>query len=411
MTRLVHNGLEFQFLYLPKSTSAVDFTIFHWTDNISKGWEEVRQAAEAHKRDLVVFDSQPLQVFGITSPNIQSRIISGNPNAIVTTILQCDPKTGSSNTEQYRSYLRCEPSDPGWIIENMMVDVIPHYYSQHVSESSIYWVDNRTGISTWAHPHYLKYSFMLARAREHRPRNDAKYIALFQFSCLFDQLNQPLLSLDNVSECARILNVSLRQEPFLTETVKAALRFFSHSMNMEALREFHAKIDRKRREFNEIRLQVGGKSLRDRGVVTCVECEKEKASIHCSNCEDYFCLPCFKTIHSSGARKHSHVYSMVEIKPCDECQDNKAMFHCLKCLDSFCEHCFSTLHSRGGRRNHVAVILRCRTAEKSHSKMFADFEAAKSVWIKLDGDGVPLYVNLETNETRRDPPLSAINTF
>ena len=172
--------------------------------------------------------------------------------------------------------------------------------------------------------------------------------------------------------------------------------------------EFQTKLDRKRREFKDISNQMANRSLEDQGIVFCVECDKEKAAVHCSNCEDYFCVSCFKIIHSSGARKHGHVCSMVEIQPCDECTSNKAVFHCTSCLDSFCEHCFATIHSRGGRRNHVAVILRCRAVEKSQSKMVSDFAAATSMWIKLDG---PIYVNLETNESRRDVPLSIINTF
>jgi hypothetical protein len=408
MTRLVENSLEFRFLYLPQSTSAVDFTVFHWTKSVDVGWKQVKEAAEAHKRDLSIFDSSPFEVFGITSPNIQSRIISGNSAALVTSILHCDPKTGMSTMDQYRIYLHCEPNDPAWIVESMMADQIPHYYSQHVSESSVYWMDNRTGTSTWAHPFYLKYTNMLKKARKSRPRNDSKHIAMFQLSCLFDTLQPPLLSIENVIECSRIFQVRLREEPFLIETLKGALRFLSHSLTIEGISDFIATIERKRREFKEIAAQVAARSEEDRGIVNCVECEKERASIHCSNCDDLFCFSCFKLIHSSGARQSSHVHSIVEIQPCDECQDTSAAFHCTSCLDAFCSKCFATLHGRGGRRNHVPVILRRRIIRENPKKL--EFEIAKSSWVKLEYD-IPLYLNLETMETRRDVPLTVINSF
>jgi hypothetical protein len=415
ITRLQDDGLEVQFLYLPKSTSAVDFTMFPWSRDISMAWLEVRKAAEAHKRNLNIFSSDPWHVFGVSSPTIQARIISGNSKALVKGVLHCDPKTGLSSVDQFKEYLKCEAGDPDWIVEGMMADSIPHYFSQHVSEGAVYWVDARTGASTWSHPHYLKYANLLKQARESKPHADIKSVACFQLSCLLSTMVPPLLSFENVQECARILRVSLQTEPFLAETVKAALRFFQQSLTTVTLSEFQARIERKKKLFSDLSRSVQLRSPDDRGTTTCIECEKEKASIHCTNCDDFFCHDCFAKIHATGARKFSHVHSIVDIKPCDECENSAALFHCTKCLDAFCENCFSKIHARGGRRNHIPVILRKPkySKQKQQSSSVSELEKAKSPWIRLEGDesATPVYINVETNESRRDMPLSVINDF
>ena len=403
MTRAVDGGpLEIQFLYLPKSTSVVDFTVLPWAINGSDSWSEVRRAAAAHKRDLSIFDKPFWHVFGITSPTIQARIQAGYSKPIVNGILKCDPKTGEPGTEQYRLYLKYEPGDPDWLIDAFMNDALPYYYSRHVSESSVYWVDGRTGISTWVHPHYMKYSQMLSKARLVKPLSDPKSVACFQFRCLFDSLSPPLLSLENVLEAARIFYVSLQKEPFLTETIKAALRFLQHTLSTRTISEFAARIDRKRNHISSLPEE----SLTEQ---VCVECTTAKASLYCSNCEDYFCHSCFADIHASGARKYSHVKRIVEIQACDECEKSPAVFHCTSCLDSFCDVCFGRLHARGGRRNHIPTIMR-REEEFPDSSIRIELEKAKSDWVRLEAsDNGTVYVNLRTMESRRDVPLSVIN--
>ncbi len=256
--------------------------MFPWSRDISMAWVEVRKAAEAHKRNLNIFSSDPWHVFGVSSPTIQARIISGNSKALVKGVLHCDPKTGLSSVDQFKEYLKCEAGDPDWIVEGMMADSIPHYFSQHVSEGAVYWVDARTGASTWSHPHYLKYANLLKQARESKPHADIKSVACFQLSCLLSTVVPPLLSLENVQECARILRVSLQTEPFLAETVKAALRFFQQSLTTVTLSEFQARIERKKKLFSDLSRSVQLRSPDDRGTTTCIECEKEKASIHCT---------------------------------------------------------------------------------------------------------------------------------
>ncbi len=413
MTRCESDSVEYQFLYLPKSTSAVDFTQIPWSSDIREAWAAVKSAAAAHKRDLKVFESSPWAVFGISSPIIQARIISGATKAIVAGILECDPAIGVSTLEQYRSYLKFETADPVWVAEAMMRDPIPHFYSQHVSESSVYWVDTRTGTSTWAHPHYLKYSHMLSKAREVKPRNEPKALACFQLECMYEKLQPPLLSIENIREFARIYQVTLTKEPFLTETLKAAMRFLQHSLSIQTFQEFQLRIDRKRRDYADLVRNHSLRSSEERGTTNCIECEKEKATIHCSNCEDLFCHECFKKIHSTGGRKYRHLHSVVEIKPCDDCEERASVFHCMQCLDSFCEKCFSRIHARGGRRNHIPVILHRGGNFSSFVTGNVDIERSQSVWISLEGDesGRPIYVNLESNESRRDLPLSVINTF
>ena len=406
MTRDVDHGLEVQMMYLPKSTSSVDFTLIPWQTDLNACWQETRRAAEAHKRDLSIFESHFWQVFGVTSPTIQSRIVSGNSKPILTGILKCDPKTHIASLEQYHAYLKTETGDPDWLIESMMKEALPHYFSRHVSDDSVYWVDNRTGVSSWVHPHYVKYSSMLQTARKLKPLSDSRSVAQFQFRCFFDNLCHPLLSLSNIREAARILHVHLHQEPYLTETIKSCMRFCRESFTLQSLSEFGSRIDR-------CRSYVQSLSAQDKPdePILCVECDSRKAALYCSNCLDYFCRDCFGIIHASGSRKHSHVVRVVEVLLCDECGKKASVFHCSQCLDSFCEICFGRLHTRGGRRNHVPSIVR-REEEFPDSSVTLELEKIKSVWVSSEGEqGGRIYTNLSTYETRRDAPLCEVNDF
>ena len=411
MTRQMDEAIEYQFLYLPKSSSVDNLTLLPWSEDAHTAWSHMREMVRTlEDRDLSFFDSDPWCTFGITNKTVQSRIRADKSTTVVTGILRCSPENSNeSSRDQFREYLKFTPQDAGyeWIIDAIMQEAIPHYFSRHVSEGSVYWVDGRTGLSTWAHPLYDKYSSMLKKARELRPLSDAKSMIEFQLKCLAPQ---PEESLENMHEIARILGIKLKEEPFLVPVVRGLLghvRLVSSFVSLQTVDDVKYLIAQKRSEFASLERTVALQSAK----TACVECEKERASIHCSDCGDLFCGACFECIHSSGSRKYSHKRTEIERFECCDCAGSAvATFFCPNCKDHYCEICFEQMHSRGGRRNHVSVIVKTgSTLVPQESLNRRRVDKMKSVWIRLCDAAGTAYCNLETLESRRDLPLALVN--
>ena len=420
MTRQTGEIIEYQILYLPKSSSAEDFTVFDWAGDILKVWDQLTATLVPQNRDMSTFKKGPWSVFGITNKTIQSRIASENAATVVTGILRCPSDSAAPSSENFKDYLNFQPSDFPfeWIITAMMNEAIPYYYSQHVSDGCVYWVDGRTGLSTWAHPWYGKYLGILKSARRTKPLSDWKSVAHFQLRCLIDSIpdSAPIESLDNITEVARVFGVNLQEEPYLVHLMKAALRYYAlvekQSASLKTVEDFRIQIDRRRREVKLLTNSVATLKKTADSLSTCVECETARATVHCADCEDYFCAACFDKIHASGSRKLSHSKTIVEMTLCAECCSQIAGVHCVNCFDLFCTVCFEKLHSRGGRRNHTAVVTRRDSAgAASNPQATQTLARAQSPWIQLvDEEGVGVYTNVVTHESRRDRPLAVINS-
>ena len=399
-----HNGvIEYQALYLPRSISAADLAVFRWDRDIQHVWNECAAAARHHHHDASMFSKSPWEVFGIANVTIQSRI-AVEQSVIVSGILRCDAVTGSSTLADFKQYLKFAENDPDWIAQAMMEEPLPREFTRHVSDQSVYWVDGRTGISTWAHPLYAKYQQLLCAARKQKPLVDMKSVALFQLECLMN--SKPIESMECLAEIARILRVDLRSEPFLCEQIKAALTHFSQGLSSTKLSDIQARISRKRREVNELRLAVANQQKQADSSYLCVECSSQVACMHCSDCADFFCRRCFSLTHASGARKYSHRTSIVELIPCVDCEKEPSVLECKQCLCAYCVKCFGTFHMRGGRRNHIPVAVRTGQPLSEFSASRSILEQAESPWVLVGGR----YWNLVTGDSQRDRPLAPVNS-
>lgn len=402
MTR-EHKGLiEYQSLYLPKSISASDLTVFRWDKDILHVWLECSEAARLQKHDVTIFSKSPWDVFGITNVTIQSRIGS-DQSVVVSGILRCDPSQGGSSVDQLNEYLKYQEGDPDWIAESMLAEPLPAHFSRHVSDQSVYWVDSRTGMSTWAHPLYGKYQMYLTTARKKKPLSDAKSILQFQLECFFT--TKPIESIETLREIARILRVDLLAEPYMSELIKTAFVHFSLGVTSNKIRDMEARISRKRREIEQLEQSVTHQQRQAETASLCVECETNIACMHCSDCCDFFCRLCFLKTHSSGARKYSHKTSLVELILCVDCETQVALLECKQCLTVYCANCFGTFHMRGGRTNHIAVAVRTGQPRSTLSTNRYLLETAKSPWISV----ADRFYNLQTEESQRDPPLAPVN--
>jgi len=88
----------------------------------------------------------------------------------------------------------------------------------------------------------------------------------------------------------------------------------------------------------------------------CAQCSGD-ASRHCGDCIDFFCLACYRKLHSKGSRlAHSWVAFQPTAVSCIECRDHIATVFCEDCKDPFCKSCAASLHSNR-RRNHKITSL------------------------------------------------------
>ena len=99
------------------------------------------------------------------------------------------------------------------------------------------------------------------------------------------------------------------------------------------------------------------------GTPACVECNSRIAQRRCQGCHnDPLCLTCFPILHR-GAVMASHDFLRIDTGECDvlkagqmfctECERQKASIVCHQCNDDFCMDCFQITHRRGRRAEHT----------------------------------------------------------
>ena len=421
MTRLIKDAIEYQFVYLPKSSSKEDFTVLDWTADFPALWDRLLSLLEGQKRSLSMFELGPWSLFGVTSKQVQARIAtSGTTKSTGLTggILHCFGWDDVPSVQSYRAYLGMSEEEVekfDWIVGEMMGERIPPHYTQHVSDHNMYWVDNSVGgASTWKHPFFEKYSKMLDLARKEKPLTHWRSVTIFQLRFMFAHSAEfRTESLGSLLELGRIFKTNLAQEPFLIHTFKRMFRHFLRveSISLEtssrAIDDFLSAIDRERQEDKALAKAVDIERTRLETASLCVECGEATAVQLCRDCGgDIFCDSCFSKIHSTGSRQ-SHCRSQICLAQCAECATAVARLLCTFCGDSFCDACFVRVHARGGRRSHAPVVVRTKTLA---ARNVPELERKRSPWVRLaDTDSVPLYVNLVSLEQRRDQPMAVLN--
>ena len=399
MTRQSDIVIEYQFIYLPKSSSIDDFTILDWSSDLPVLWDRLLCILETQGPDMSVFKLGPWSLFGVTSKQVQSRVgLVARP--VVAGILHCSGWENFSTLDHYREYLNMsegEMSRFGWILNEMISDPIPPKYTRHVSEQKVYWVDSVSGVSTWKHPHYDKYIDLFKKAKSVCVVNHWRSIAFFQLehlhwahplSCLFD--------------IGRIFKINLAYEPFLFHTVAAIARqivAMGHPLSIALVDDCLAQISAARNRFELVSAHTQIPAS------VCVECALHPAVLVCKDCSnDIFCASCFDTIHATGSRK-MHVRSPIELANCAECGTVLSMCFCPQCKDSFCSQCATIVHNRGGRRQHVLRVMRLAAPPAA---VHTVYNKMKSPWVKFN-DTVSTFINLETLQEQRDCPLFLLN--
>jgi hypothetical protein len=356
----------------------------------------------------------------VTNAYIQSKIVDApigdSKVCTVSGVLGC--AASASSMEEYKKYMHFNAvtdSSSEWIIAEMMSDIIPRRFTQHLTDHSVYWVEQTESksVSTWKHPHYDKYMFFLKRAREIKPLPDMKNRIIFQ---LFNQIDPPKdeISIEHVIEISRIFKTNLVEEPFLFHLIIKIIRQFYGISNITA--NFESKtshkssaddylklIQQERELFADLCASVS--DMDKRPGMNCIECSENIAINFCKNCDDYFCEKCFSKIHSSGCRLE-HKSIPIELAKCSECSVLISSILCDQCGDFFCYNCYDTIHCRGGRRHHIPIII---SSMKTGSLPYLNsvklrLDKMKSPWIALNqNDGGTIYYNVAKNfEPNRD---------
>lgn len=83
----------------------------------------------------------------------------------------------------------------------------------------------------------------------------------------------------------------------------------------------------------------------------CIECAERTAIRKCHECDDCFCVPCYKQTHATGGRK-KHNWEALGPLECSDCETNLAERWCVSCDEAFCDDCWRKVHSKGKRRFH-----------------------------------------------------------
>ena len=194
---------EFQIIYLPRSSSAEDFTVIEWSSNVKEVWARLLDLIG--EKDLNSFSKGPWYFFGVFDDAVQAALDRpSTKHEDIEGILYC---AGSTPTlEELKKYLNFEPSDIPylWIVEEFQKEQLPSNYFQYTSQGMAYWVDANTQTSTWKHPLFDKYSKMLLAARTHRPLPSSKEIMCFQIECLYTRGSENLSTIDYLFDLARI---------------------------------------------------------------------------------------------------------------------------------------------------------------------------------------------------------------
>eukprot|EP00401_Gymnodinium_catenatum_P076088 CAMPEP_0117464950 /NCGR_PEP_ID=MMETSP0784-20121206/4374_1 /TAXON_ID=39447 /ORGANISM="" /LENGTH=611 /DNA_ID=CAMNT_0005258843 /DNA_START=40 /DNA_END=1872 /DNA_ORIENTATION=- len=440
MTREGNFGPEFQIVYLPKSASQSDFTMFDWSSNIAEIWSQFLNTVEAGERDdrdLSLFTQGPWRTFGVTRDEVQIALRQGvDEKTTVKGILYC--RDGNEPTvEEYAEYLGFDEKDVDyeWIARVMKDEELPAAVVQVVREQMVYWVDGTDPTdlkSDWQHPYYDKYRRMLQTARKQKPADHWKAITPFRIEFLLTSLYTPeheesgqfpmVETIENVLEMASIFGINIKEEPYLVHVIRRALRHYGNIVRekrrVEDIDDVRNMMIRYRGLVQQFELAAKEEAAKIKEMKMCVQCDTKAAVIFCDACRDFFCQGCFDRLHSKGRRKQ-HPHSWVEMGLCAECKESTALFHCVQCADLYCRDCFKEWHIRGGRRNHVPIVLRSFNSQ-SHvlpdAKMAMGtgarriVEQAHSKWFCFtDENNIKLYWNLEDNSRRRDVPLATIN--
>jgi hypothetical protein len=208
----------------------------------------------------------------------------------------------------------------------------------------------------------------------------------------------------------------------LVHVLKRALRHYANAVRekrkVKDVEDFRNLMQRYRDMVGTFELAREEESRRIEVMKLCVQCNERDAVLFCDQCKDFFCQGCFDRMHARG-RRQNHRRTWVEMGMCAECQESIALFHCVQCADLYCKDCYKDWHIRGGRRNHIPIILRSFNSQThmlpeatpamgtQSAKILAK---ARSPWFSfVDDNGVQLFYNIQTAQSRRDMPLDIIN--
>lgn len=439
MTRQGTFGPEFQIVYLPKSPVPEDFTLFEWNPNIAEIWDQFLTVIEGKEdRDMRLFNQGPWRTFGVTRDEVQIALKQGvDQKTVVDGILYC--KDGNSpDLQEHMRYLGFDPATDEnyvWVCSAFKDEPKPSNFHQYVKDGRVFWVDAVTQEATWKHPHYDKYRKMLQVARNQKPVAHWKSIMAFRIEFLLSNIitweceatgEYPLVeTVENVIEMGRIFGVDIKEEPYQVHVIKRALRHYGNAVKekrkVKDVEDFRNLMQRYRDLVGQFEAARQEEIKRVRDMKVCVQCDEKDAKdavLFCDQCKDFFCKGCFDRLHSRG-RRQNHRRTWVEMGMCAECQETIALFHCVQCADLYCRDCYQDWHIRGGRRNHIPIILRSFNSQ-THALPDATpamgtgaakvVSQARSHWFSfVDENGVKLYYNFLTGESRRDMPLAVIN--
>lgn len=82
----------------------------------------------------------------------------------------------------------------------------------------------------------------------------------------------------------------------------------------------------------------------------CLNCENERASMFCDECNEIYCISCYNKLHAKGARR---LHNQVPIDTCIQCIFQVGSKFCISCGDSYCDTCYKCIHLKGRLRLHI----------------------------------------------------------
>lgn len=421
-------GPEYQIVYLPKSPTLDDFTMLDWNSKIMELWEQfmtiIRQSSG--DKDLSLFAQGPWVVFGVTRDEVQIALRQGVGDRTKTLgILQCADK--EPTLKEYMRYLNFDPATDAdfiFVFNAFKEEPLPSHFFQHVREGRVYWENAEKRVTTWDHPHLEKYRRMLHIARIQKPLPHWKSTVPFRITFLLNTVIKdevPVDTIENVFEMARIFKINIENEPYLVHVLRRALNHYYNAIKnqrkVEDVADFLSLCHRYRNIVKQFEQAEKEELAKVKRLKRCIECDERDAVLFCDDCKDFFCQMCFDKLHKKG-RRSNHRRTWVEIGICAECEEHVASFHCVQCADMYCRDCYQEWHIRGGRRNHIPIVLRAFNSQ-THTLPDATpamgtntkkiLTQARSHWFCFEDDGVNLYYNIETKESRRDMPLDVIN--
>jgi len=82
----------------------------------------------------------------------------------------------------------------------------------------------------------------------------------------------------------------------------------------------------------------------------CLNCERERASNFCDECNEIYCINCYNKLHAKGARR---LHNAIPIDTCIQCIFQVGSKFCISCGDSYCDTCYKHIHLKGRLRLHI----------------------------------------------------------